>query len=119
MIMAFADPTSITVDTVAKSLPRVSTGFNSSQYRNADGSFKLSISHNYGRRNRHLVRVDHEKIAPDPFSGANQKYSMSAYTVVDAPVAGFTTKELADVLGALSSFLGTAATRDRVIGGES
>lgn len=117
--MAFADPQSLTIDTVAKSLPRVGTGANSSVYRNADGSIKLTISHNYGRRNRHLVRGDFRKIAPDPFSGVNQEYTMSTYTVIDGPVAGFTTKEMGDNLGALATFLGDAATRDRVIGGES
>lgn len=117
--MALADPQKITIAGTLHTLPKISTGPNSATYGSPDGDVKITVSHNYGRRNRHLVRVDFGKIAPDPFSGANQRYSMSTYTVVDAPPAGFSTAELADVVGGLTAFLAVAGVPARVIGGES
>jgi hypothetical protein len=48
--MAFADPQSVTINAVAQSLPRVSTGNNESTYLKDDGTVKLSFRHSYGKR---------------------------------------------------------------------
>lgn len=117
--MALADPQSVTINSVANPLARISVGNNTSTYKNADGSIKLTINHNYGRRDRHLVRLDFEKVGPDPITGVNQRFSMSTYTVIDAPPAGFTVKETTDVLAGLTSFLAVSGTATRLVGGES
>lgn len=122
--MALADPQSITIGTTpgAVSLPRTSTGVNSSVYTSADSTTKESISHQYGKRNRHLVRVDFSKVAPDPFqTDVNQRFSMSAYVVIDAPADGFSVAEQKDVVTGLLSQLtaSSGALITKVIGGEN
>jgi hypothetical protein len=43
--MAFSDPQSLTINSVATSLPRTAFGTNSGAFTSGDGSVKLSISH--------------------------------------------------------------------------
>lgn len=114
-----SDPQSITVSTVAQSLPRISVGPNSATYQHADRTYKLSISHSYGKRNRRVVRIDSRKTAADPLlDGVSREYSMSTYLVIDTPDIGFSKTETTDVVAALVDYL-IPATTERVVGGES
>lgn len=117
-----ADPQSVTINAVAQSLPAVARGVNTSAYQKDDGTVKLLISHNYGKRTRRTVRLDFSKIAADPLvSSQNIKYSMSAYLVVDTPITGFTVAEAKQVVDGLTAYL-TAASGAKVtsvLGGES
>ncbi len=122
--MALADPQSVTIGTTpgAVSLPRTGLDAKEGYFSSSDGATKLRISHQYGKRNRHTVRLDYQKTAADPLvSGSNAVYSMSAYLVVDAPVSGFTVTEQKDVAVALMGFLtaSTNAATTKVLGGES
>jgi hypothetical protein len=86
-----ADPNSVTINAVAQSLPAVSRGVNTSTYRKDDGTVELVVSHLYGKRNRRTARLNFNKISSDPLVPAqNSKFSMSAYLVIDTPIAGFT-----------------------------
>jgi len=115
----FADPQSITVNAVAQSLPAVERNGMSSAYQKDDGSYKLTVSHQYGKRKRFTVRIDTNKIAPDPLAAANnQLYTSSAYLVVDAPLVGYTNAELRDVAAALTSWA-SSANLLKVLGGET
>lgn len=118
-----ADPQSVTISGTAVSLPRTSSSSNSGEFRSGDGTVVESVSHQYGgKRTRHLFRLDHNKIAPDPLiSAANIKYSMSAYVVVDVPVTGYTVAEQKAVIDGLLAQLSasTGALITRVLGGES
>lgn len=120
--MAFADPQSVTINAVANSLPRVSTGVNQSVYQKDDSNVKLTPSHQYGKRTRRTIRLDFSKIAPDPLiSSQNIKYSMAAYLVVDVPITGFTLAEQKQIVDALTLYL-TASSGARVtqlLGGEN
>ncbi len=120
--MAFADPQSVTINGSAKTLPRTSSGANSGQFTTADQLDKLSISHQYGKRVRHLIRLDDSKIASDPLmSGQSIPVSMSAYLVVDVPTVGYSQAEQAYVVNALTAYL-TASTNAKVtqlLGGEN
>lgn len=118
--MAFSDPQTFN----ALTLPR--TGFSDnanspSTFTTADGTSKLTIQHNYGKRTRRTIRIDFSKIAADPLvSAQNIKYSMSAYLVVDLPITGFTPAEAKVQVDALTAYL-TATTGARVtqlLGGE-
>jgi hypothetical protein len=116
----FADPQSVTVDGVAKSLPRVGVGPSSSVYSTADGNLRYTISHQNGRRNRRTVRLDFRKIAADPLlDGVSREYSMSAYLVIDHPTVGFNTTEVEKNTKALVDELAEAGLLAKVIGGES
>lgn len=120
--MAFADPQSVTINAVANSLARTSSGVNSGAFTKDDGTVKLTVSHAYNKRTRRVIRLDHSKIAADPLiSAQNIKYSMSAYLVVDLPVTGYTVAEAKQVIDGLTAYL-TASTGARVtqlLGGEN
>jgi hypothetical protein len=120
--MAFADPQSITINAVAQSLPRVSTGNNESTYQKDDATVKLSFRHSYGKRDRSVARVDFKKVAADPFlSGVNKEYSMAVYLIIDTPPVGFTNTEQKYVVDALTAYLtaSSGANVTKILGGES
>lgn len=117
--MAFSDPQSITVNAVAKSLPRITPIGSKQPYRMDTGDYTLSIQHAESKRNRRTVRIDFQKIAANPFdTSKNDKFSGSVYVVIDAPPVGFTNTELKDVTLALTGWL-TSANVLKVLGGES
>lgn len=120
--MAFADPQSVTINAVANTLPRVSSGVNSGSFSSNDGTVALSVSSAYGKRTRRTIRLDHSKIAADPFtSGLNQKYSMSTYVVIDVPVTGYTVTEAKQIVDALTAYLtaSSGSVVTKLLGGEN
>lgn len=117
-----SDPQSVTINTVGNSLPRVSVGQNSAEYKKDDGNVILSISHQYGRRTRRAVRLQHRKIAADPLSADNVEASMSVTLVIDTPkVAFYTPTEAKWIVDALTAYLtaSSGAKVTNVLGGES
>lgn len=120
--MAFADPQSVTINAVAVSLPRVSSGQSDGAFQSADGLVRLSVAHSYGKRNRRTIRLQQSKVTADPFiPSQNVKVSMSTYIVVDTPNAGFTVTEAKNVVDALVAYLTltTGAKVTQLMGGES
>jgi hypothetical protein len=116
----FSDPQSVTVNAVAKSLPRVSSGNYSGVYESSVEGLKLTVSHQFGKRNRRTVRLDSKDIAADPYlDGTNRPVSMSAYLVVDAPPVGYTDTEVSYVVQALVDWLDVPANLAKVLGSES
>lgn len=120
--MALPDPQSVTISGTATSLPRTGFTNTSGTFASADGAISETVSHQYGKRTRHLIRLDHSKVAADPFtSGINTKYAASVYIVVDQPNVGYTSAELKAVvdgfLAQLAASSGTLITR--ILGGES
>jgi len=122
--MAFSDPQSVTINAVANSLPRTSSGPSSGIFTKDDGNVKLTVSHaSTSKRARRTIRLDHRKIAADPLiSAQNIEFSMSTYIVVDVPVSqGYTIAEQKQIVDALTAYL-TASSGARVtqlLGGES
>jgi len=120
--MSFADPQSVTIVGGAVSLPRISAGENRGAFQSADGLTRLSVAHAYGQRTRRTIRLDLSKVAADPFeSTINNKYSMSAYLVVDVPTVGYTTADIVTNSAGLLTFL-TATTNAKLtqlMGGEN
>jgi len=120
--MALSDPQSVTISGTAVSLPRVSSGNDQSTYRSGDGAVKETFSTTYGRRTRHLFRLDHSKIAPDPFVATNNvPLNMACYVVVDVPVTGYTIAEQKAVVDGFVAQLNasTGALITKVLGGEN
>ncbi len=120
--MAFADPQSVTIASVATSLPRVSSGPNQGSFSSNDGLVKLSVSSANGKRNRRTVRLEHSKVAADPFVPAqNARYSMSCYIVVDTPLSGYTVSQQKEIVDALTAYLtaSTGAKVTQLLGGEN
>jgi hypothetical protein len=118
----FTDPQSITINSIAKSLPRTGAGLDTGTFTKDDGEVKMSISHAYNKRNRRTLRVDHQKLAADVMDSSLQvPYSMSVYIVTDTPKAGYTLAEQKQVVDALVAYL-TASSGARVtqlLGGEA
>jgi hypothetical protein len=117
-----ADPQSVTINSVAKSLPAVSRGIGTSSYKYSDGTINLTVAHQYGKRTRRTARLDFSKIAADPLISANNiLYSMSAYLVVDLPITGFSNTEQKYIVDALTKWLtdSTDANTIALLGGES
>ena len=120
--MALSDPQSVTINAVAVSLPRVTTGENSAGYRSADGFVDMQIAHTYGRRNRHRIRLHHSKVAADPLSPAlNRPFDMSVNVVFDVPDTGYTATEQKQVIDALVAYLSASGGGNvtKLLGGES
>lgn len=121
--MALADPQTVTVDSIAQVMPRVSSGANTSTYRTNDGTHELVLSHTYAKaRQRHSVRMNFSKIAPDPFkSDDNLAFSGSTYLVVDLPAYGYIVADAKlEVVGFLTALqASTAALITSLLGGES
>jgi len=120
--MSFADPQSVTINAVAISMPRTSSGVNSGTFTAADGQTQLLVSHAYGKRTRRTIRLNSSKVAADPLLPTqNVKLSNSVYLVIDAPVAGFTNTELKQAvdgfLAALTASSGAKITQ--LLGGEN
>jgi hypothetical protein len=122
MPVSFTDPQTITISGVTTPLPRTSTEGDETAYTSADGLIQMLASHDYGKRNRHLLRLNHSKMTSDPFIPAdNVKVSMSNYIVFDVPVVGYSTAEqLAIYQGFKTQFsASTDALISKLLAGES
>lgn len=120
--MAFADPQSVTISGAARTLARTSSSKDAGEFRSADQNTHLSVSHNYGKRVRHLIRLDDQKVAADPLlAGINVIAGMSAYLVVDVPTTGYDQAQQKAVvdgfIGYLSASSGARVTQ--LLGGEN
>lgn len=117
----YSDPQSVTINAVANSLPRVGSGSNSGTFRKDDGTVKLTVSHAENKRARRMVRLDHNKLAADPYiTGDNVPVSMGTYLVVDVPLLGYTVAEQKQVVDGLTAFLtaSSGAAVSKLLGGE-
>lgn len=119
----FADPQSVTYNTVAKSLPRISSGQDSSTYRLNDTAgnaiYTMTLTHQFKARNRVIARLQRESITTDPLATAtNIDVSMAATFTIDFPNAGLTPVDAQYLGSALTGFL-TSANILRLANGET
>jgi hypothetical protein len=111
--MAFADPQTITVNSVAKVCARVKSDGYRSEYLSPDEEFKMTISHQEsGSRTRRMVRVDQRVVAADPLTSVNEYKSLGIYLVIDEPEYGFTDAVIDYVVQALTVWLSSANVAD-------
>lgn len=78
----------------------------------------MTISSAEAKRNRRTVRLDFNKIAADPLTAVNAKFTGSAYLVIDSPTSGFSNTELLNQVHGLVAYL-TDANITKVLNGES
>lgn len=107
----FADPQSVTYATVAKSLPKISSGESSSEYKLNDGGvvYDLIISHQFKARNRVNIRLRRDAYASDPVLPLqNILASMTASFTLDFPTAGYTVTDAQNLGNALVGYLSSA-----------
>jgi len=118
----FTDPQSVTINSIAVSLPRVSSETNKGVFRSSDNYVTETASHTYGNRTRRPFRIDHSKIVPDPLvSTQNNLQSASFYLVADVPKTGYTVAEQKQVLDGLIAQLNASsgALITKWLGGEN
>jgi hypothetical protein len=117
----YSDPQSVTINAVAHSLARVGASSNGGIFRKDDGTVKLSVSHTQNKRARRMIRLDHNKLASDPYvTGDNFPVSMGTYLVVDVPLLGYTITEQKQVTDGFAAFLtaSSGAAVLKLLGGE-
>lgn len=113
-----ADPQSVTINSVAVSLPKTSSGPTQNIFTSADGNTFMTTKQNQtATRFRREVRLSQKKVAADPISGVNKELGVSAYLVVDEPRSGFTDTEIGYLIDALKTWL-SSANYNKVLGGE-
>lgn len=120
----FADPITITIAGVGKTLARISTQGTSSRYQTADGFYTLDISHQVVRKNnqnyvRTLARLEFKKVVADPLSNLNDYQTCTTYTVEEKPDFGFTNTEVKDQLTGFTTWDVLSATQDKLLNRES
>lgn len=118
----YTDPQSVTISTVAQSLPRTSTDGQSSVYTKDDETIRLTVSHNATNRGRvrREVRMDISKIAADPFvANQSRKVNSTFSLILNEPSDGvFTNSELLNDFKGLRDWA-TDANLTKLIAGES
>jgi hypothetical protein len=116
----FADPQSVTVNSVAQSMPRITSTGLSAVYQKSDLSFKLTISHTPTKddRIRSMVRIDQRAIVTNPLDSSNDYDTLSFYCVIDRPSYGFTTAQTEQLVAGLQAWL-TSGNVDKLLGTES
>lgn len=120
--MSFADPQSVTINAVATSLPRTSSGQGIGAFSSADGLVTMSVSSAYAKRTRRTIRLNQNKLAADSIVPAqNVRLSGSVYLVTDFPVNGFTVTEQKYLVDALTAYLSASsgAKVTQLLGGEN
>jgi len=117
----FSDPQSVTVNSVAVSLPKISAGNMLGTYATPDGTYTLTISHANNKRERSMIRLDARKVSPSSIDPTkNQPFSASVYVVNDSPLnkQGFAQVDQENLLKALAAYL-TPANITKFVGMES
>lgn len=116
----YADPQSVTINSVAKSLARTESGDHNGAFESTVDGLQLGIQHALARRYRSTVRLDVSKVSADPLvPSTNRPYSMSAYLVLDIPPQGFTTTEVTNNLKGLVDWLAVAGNQTKFVNHES
>lgn len=117
------DPQSITVNAVAQSLKRTSSGVNSGAFTTNDGTHKLVVSHSLGSNNQRMIRLDRVQTVANPLTtGEFFETTDSIWIVSRTPKVGVLTvvqqKQLVDgFLTYLAASSGAVITQ--LLGGES
>lgn len=117
----FADPISITINAIAKSLARTGTGVDAGNFSTADRAYRLSVAHSYGRRQRRVMKLTSDSLVANPLiSGQNVNQTMSVHIVVDTP-PGYDTTTAKQVVDGFVAYLtaSSGAAVTKLLAGES
>lgn len=111
----FTDPQSVTVNSVAQSMPRVLVDGTSATYQKNDETWKLIISHQKASKDRirSMVRLEQRAIVTNPLDATSSDYdTLSFYCVLDRPSYGFTLAQCQQIIAGLQAWLdATAASK--------
>lgn len=95
----FSDPITITVNAVPFVMPRIANVGQKSTYTSNDLVLALNISHVLAKdRLRSMARVDWKLVVPDPLTAVNDYETLSYYSVIDRPLAGFSSAQVTQLI---------------------
>jgi hypothetical protein len=116
----FADPQSVTVNAVAKSLPRTGSSDSSGTFKTADGLYSLSIKHSTTKqRVNHNAQLRNDVITSSVyFPDQNVPVSASASISINAPIAGLDAATIGYIANAIVAWA-TPTNVAKLIGEES
>lgn len=116
----FADPQSVTVNTVAKSMPRTGSSDSSGAFSTSDGAYTMTIKHSSTKqRVNHNVQLRYDAIlASVYFPDQNVPVSGSASISINAPIAGLDAPTLGYIANAIIAWA-TPTNIAKLIGQES
>lgn len=120
--MALSDPQTITISTVAQPLARTGTGLLAGSFQHADSTYFLDITHQVGKRNRHLVRLTAVKTTADPLVPSNNVVVSASFSQTwDLPKQGFTAAEAKAIIEGYYTYMlaSSGAVIAKLLGNES
>jgi len=119
-----SDPQSITLNSVAKSLPSISRDGRTSIYSSDDGLTKLTVAHapNGKAKTRSVIRLDTIDTVANPLvTGVNLELDIQVYLVIVRPNVGLSLASIKDKAKGLITLMTASsdAVLTKVLGGES
>lgn len=120
--MAFSDPQTITIDSVAITLPRINTGTAEGHFISADGNTRLELAPKNGNRRTSVCRLYQNKLIADPLIGTvNVRVGDMWSLTLNRPKDGYSDTEALNQLTALIAWLtaSTNANAKKFIAGEN
>jgi hypothetical protein len=115
----FADPQTLTINSVPYTLARVSTNGLKSIYQTADGNHVLTLSHSVTKdRIRSMARLDTRQVVADPLTSASEWANLAEYHVWDRPLVGFSSTEVTQQTTGFKTWLDSTAI-GKIFGQES
>lgn len=120
--MAFTDPQSVTVASVANSLPRVLTGTVVGQFGSNDGTIELVVDpRGTSKRRRSSAKLYIRKTVADSLTGLNRIEQHMVSITTDRPSSGITDTDVIDAFTALFGWAtaSTNANLKKLVGGEN
>lgn len=117
----FNDPQTVTYANVAKTLPAISRGETSSDYKLNDAGvvYQLTLSHQFAKRNRVSARLRRDNFADDPLVESNNVLaSVSSTLTIDYPLVGMTSSDAQVLANALIAWA-TPANVLKLVNGET
>jgi len=107
--MSLADPSVVTINTVAKSMPRISVGNLQSSYALADRTYQLNVSHTITKdgRFRHVIELIAKKVAADPVTSVNDSVDTTYRFIIDREAFGWTATDVGYDVAGLTAWINT------------
>lgn len=113
--MAFSDPQTITVNAVAKVMPKTQSSGSSTLFTINDDTWRLFLSHQmtkspakFGQHIRSLIRFEQRKVVTNPIDSTQSDFDSQSFSVIyDRPQFGFTQTEGSDMLTGFKTWLTT------------
>jgi len=117
------DPQTITVNAVAKTMPKVLADGQHAVYQLPDQSFTLDIRHTNRKvdkkdRIRSLVTFTQAAVVADPITAVNDLETIAFSVQIDRPLAGFTSTQLQQLVTGFNTWLSSTIV-DKLYGRES